>query len=201
MVLEAVILISLALPPVDPVEPPMVTAEGFEIDRFGRLVEPHPVFGVALDVGLPDGVGASALLMPVSWLRIGLGGLENGAGAGLRGGLTLVPAPAFFKYVRPTLSADIGYFFNGNATWIPTLAQNDVTKSLFSQVSYSFVDGHVGFEVGSKNFSVVLKGGLSWVDAKLGNPSLELAGTTVSAQGVHVRGVIPSARFGFMYCF
>src|SRR5688572_24712418 len=50
-----------------------------------------PRLGMALDVGAPDGVGASALLHPLRWLRVHLGATRNTLGFGVRGGSSFIP--------------------------------------------------------------------------------------------------------------
>jgi hypothetical protein len=173
---------------------PLVTAEG---DLAGH--RNHPFIGVQADVGLPDGAGAALQVMPLSWLRLHVGGLATLSGAGLRAGVTLVAFPTMS--VRPLLGVDVGYSFTGSAKWLPFLGTLPVLDTALAQVSYAFGSAHLGFEIGSANVAFVIRGGLSYLDLSFAGPRLDLGGTLLSASSMSVRGVIPSARVGLMVAF
>lgn len=73
--------------------PPLVTTEGIVLDEDGRAPWAAPPVGVQLDVGVPDGIGASLVYTPGRSLRLLVGGLGNGVGAGGRAGVLLVAFP------------------------------------------------------------------------------------------------------------
>lgn len=173
---------------------PLVTAEG---DVNGQ--EEHPWLGVQGDVGLPDGAGASALVMPVSFLRIHVGGLATFSGSGVRAGLTLVAFPS--AGARPTLGVDVGYAFTGSATWLPFAGAVPGLASALEQVSYGWGSAHAGFEFGSRHAAFVIRGGLSYVDLTFAGPRLDVGGASLSASSMSMRGVVPSARVGLMFAF
>ena len=167
--------------------------------------------GVQLDVGAPDGIGASLLVTPGRFLRLSLGGLSNGVGAGVRLGATLVgfPSSAF----RPILGIDGGYVFGGAAAWLPQLIGDEAIRGMVSGATVAFANAQIGFEVGSKYFAFTLRGGLSYVDVGLANQSMSTGAvvptaggasggspSSISGNGLSVYGFIP-ARLGFLICF
>ncbi len=172
----------------------MVIAEGELAAR-----RHHPLLGVQADVGLPDGVGASMLVMPWSWLRLHVGGLATLSGAGLRAGVTLVAFPSMG--VRPLLAVDVGYSFMGSAKWLPVVGTLPVLDTALAQVSYAFGSAHLGFEIGSANVAFVIRGGLSYVDLSFAGPRLDIEGASLTASSMSVRGIIPSARVGLLFAF
>ncbi len=180
---------------------PLVNAEGVPLDDTGLALETAPTLGVQLEAGFPDGAGASLNASPTRWLRVHVAGLTNGAGAGVRLGVTVSPLGAVLRYVRPILGVDAGWFFNGDATWLPGLPDNAMLKSVLRDVSYGFANAQVGFELGNATFCFVIRGGLSYLDLTLGNPKVDLGGATLSVSGLGLRGLVPSARIGFMVCF
>jgi hypothetical protein len=174
---------------------PMVTAGG---DVAGAP-ETHPVFGVQADVGLPDGAGASAMVMPVSWVRVHVGGLATLSGSGVRAGVTLL---AFWKSpVRPILGVEAGYSFTGSARWLPFANAAPWLEHSLDQVSYGWGSAHAGFEVGSRHVAVVLRGGLSYIDVTFAGPRVDVGGASLTASSMSLRGVVPSARLGLMIAF
>jgi prepilin-type processing-associated H-X9-DG protein len=184
------------------VAPPQgVSADSTEATASATPAPPAahlPWLGLSLDAGLPDGAGLSVMVMPLSWLRLHVGGLFNGLSGGVRVGVVLTVSPNVFRAVRPLLALDAGYMFAGSAK----LFTNDtILTSLFGNISYLFADGHVGVELGSKNFAFVLRGGLSYIDVSFGSPTLSLAQAQLTANGLRARGFIPSLRLGFQACF
>lgn len=179
--------------------PPLVTAEGVTLEDDGRRPVSMPFLGVQVDVGVPDGIGASLVGSPVRYLRLSLGGLSNGVGAGVRLGATLVAFPT--SIFRPLLGVDGGYVFGGQAAWLPQLITDETMRNLVSGANVAFGSAQVGFELGSKNFAFTLRAGLAYVDVGLPSQTFAAGGGTFTAQGVSLRGIIPSARLGFIVCF
>lgn len=180
--------------------PPLVTAEGVPLEEDGRLPWSAPPVGVQLDVGVPDGIGASLVVTPGRFLRISVGGLSNGVGAGVRLGLMLVAFPS--SAFRPLLGVDGGYVFGGAAAWLPQLITDDTARAAITGVNVAFASAQVGFELGSKHVAFTLRAGLSYIDVGLSDQTFSTGGaTTVTARGLTVNGFIPSARLGFIFCF
>lgn len=179
----------------------MVTAEGEPFVANPSPVDSWPSLGAQLEVGFPDGAGAAAMVNPTRWLRVHVAGLTNAISAGIRLGVTVLPLVTFFRFVRPIFGIDAGYFFRGDATWFPGLPNSDLLKSALKEVSYGFGSAQLGLELGTKNVSFVIRGGLSYVDLSLGNSQLNVGGGVLTTNGVGLRGVVPSARLGLMICF
>jgi hypothetical protein len=123
--------------------------------------EEVPHFALLVDIGVPQGVGASLGWRPWSWFRVHGGPATNGISLGWRGGLSLVPFGGVF---RPILTFGAGRFAEGDArrllrAFAPDLQQ--VERALPS-VGYEFTLAHVGFELGSPSaVSFFLCGGVS----------------------------------------
>lgn len=196
------LLAALALSALSPelTSPPVLTAEG---THWGDEVRPrasHPFFGVVLDAGFPDGAAAGVLVMPLSFLRLQLSGLTNGLGSGVRVGAALVAFPTWV--VRPTLGVDGGYTFGGVGAWLLGSIGDETLKTALSKVSVGFVTARAGLELGSKHFALTLQAGVSWVDVNLGAQAVDLGGgTSMKATGSSLRGFVPSARVGLIFCF
>lgn len=182
------------------VSPPLVTAEGVTLDESGKAPFEAPFFGVQLDAGAPDGIGAAMVVTPGRFLRLHLAGLTNGVGSGARLGVMLLAFPSFA--FRPFVGVDAGYVFGGQWAWLPQLIEDATVRSMITGVSVGFASAQVGFELGSKNVAFVVRAGLSYVD--LGLPGQQVAtgaSSGVTVGGIAVHGFIPSARVGFLFCF
>lgn len=180
--------------------PPLVTTEGVALEEDGRAPWVAPPVGVQLDVGAPDGIGVSLVYTPGRYLRLQVGGLSNGVGAGVRAGLLLVAFPTSF--FRPLLGVDGGWVFGGQLAWLPALLEDEVARTAITGMSVGFANAHLGFELGSKHVALTLRAGLSWVELRAPSQRYSAGGTsTVTVDGLSVRGFIPSARLGLLFCF
>jgi hypothetical protein len=190
MLFAAVTAVALAT------SPPLVTTEGVTLDESGKA----PFFGVQLDVGAPDGIGASLVITPGRFLRIHAGGLTNGVGSGVRAGAMLMAFPTFA--FRPFIGVDGGYVAGGVGAWLPQLLTDSSLRNAITGVNVAFANAQVGFELGSKNVAITLRAGLSYIDLGANNQSITTgANSSVTVSGIAVRGFIPSARFGFIFNF
>lgn len=192
--------LALSALPSELTSPPVLTAEG---TRWGDEVRPrasHPFFGVVLDAGFPDGAAAGILVMPLSFLRLHLAGLTNGLGTGARVGAAFVAFPTWV--VRPTVGVDGGYTFGGVGAWLLGAIGDETLKTALSKVTVGFVTARAGLELGSKHFALTLQAGVSWVDVSLGAQTVDLgSGNSMKATGSSLRGFVPSARVGVIFCF
>lgn len=180
--------------------PPLVTVEGVPLDDQGRIPWSAAPVGVQLDVGVPDGMGASLVVTPGRFFRLSLGGLSNGVGAGVRLGVMLVAFPS--SIFRPLLGLDGGYMFGGPLAWLPQLITDASARTAITGATVVFANAQVGFELGSKHVAFTLRAGLSYVAVGLARQSFSTGGgSTVTATGVAINGVIPSARLGFLFSF
>lgn len=180
--------------------PPLVTAEGVTLEADGRKPWSAPLVGVQVDVGVPDGAGASLVVTPARFVRIAVGGLTNGVGAGVRLGVSLVAFPS--SPFRPLLSVDGGYLFGGQAAWLPQLIADDTVRGAITGANVGFVAAQAGFELGWRNFAVTLRAGLAYLDLGLGPQTISTGfGSTVTTRGFAIKGFIPAARLGFLVSF
>lgn len=180
--------------------PPLVTTEGVTLDETGKAPFEAPFFGVQIDAGAPDGIGASLVITPGRFLRLHVGGLTNGVGSGARVGVMLLAFPTFA--FRPFLGVDGGYVAGGVGAWLPQMLTDASLRNAITGVSVAFANAQVGFELGSKNVALTLRAGLSYVDLGANNQSITTGvNSSVTVSGIAVHGFIPSARFGFIFNF
>jgi hypothetical protein len=166
-----------------------------------------PGFGVQLDVGVPDGVGLSVLVRPFRFARFHAGVIENGASAGVRAGVTVMP---WQWWITPVLTGEGGYYFAGDGNrlvrWIGS--NPNFSNGFLDSVQYDFYNLHAGLEVGSpRRFLFMLHGGLTHIDlydnsfsqgiqeaAQNSSPS----GSTWSGGSASVHLNTLSIKFGFI---
>lgn len=157
-------------------------------------------FGLAMDAGIPDGAGVSAVVRPLEWLRFHAGATSNYFGTGVRGGVSLVP---FYFGVTPALTVEGGHYFNADLSTVVEAAGIPFGSSLLSDVTYDYVNGHLGVEVGSpRRFVFYLRAGLSALQIQLHSFEEGLRSATqddtIDAQAAKLSVVTPSAKLGFI---
>lgn len=179
-------------------EPPLVTAEGENLDETGKVVRGFPFIGIQVDAALPDGFCASLVATPGRFLRVHAGALSNGVGFGVRAGVTLVAFPG--SPVRPIAGVDGGYTFGGTGAWLVPMLDPSV-GTLLSAANIGFVSAQGGVEIGSRYVALVLRGGVTWIDAAVGVGAVEVSGARLSTGAVSVRAFLPSVRLGFLVNF
>lgn len=140
--------------------------------------EPTDLFKVRVEAGaaLPDGISLGLSLAPLPHLRLGVAGLTNLAGLGVRGSLHLVPFASWT--LHPIVGISFGRYFNGDARWLSAEAPSSIT--------YDFVDAQVGLELQVRAFSLFAAGGFARV---WGRGDLTVARITLD-------GIIPSLQVG-----
>jgi hypothetical protein len=161
--------------------------------------------GLELEVGGPDGAGLMVLFRPYWWLRANGGFAYNYLGAGIRGGLTLMPIQ---WAVTPTLNFDLGHYFSGDLTKFVS-PRNDAERVLLSDSAYDFWSAQVGLEFGSHNgFVFYVRAGISHLSA---SPSAEnvtrflnstrssaTSGRYLSRNDVNFTALLPSISLGLL---
>lgn len=193
-------MLNIALTALLAAAPPLVTAEGVTLDESGKQPFEVPFIGAQVDVGAPDGIGASLVVNPGRYLRIHAGGLNNGIGSGVRFGATIVTFPE--SAFRPIIGVDVGYVFAGTGAWLPQLIDDAAIRNAISGVHLAFANGQVGFEAGSKHVAFTLRAGISYVSMTAANQEVSTgANSSVTISGIAVTAVIPSARLGVLVCF
>jgi hypothetical protein len=158
--------------------------------------------GVQLDVGGVDGAGLLALFRPWWWLRINGGLAYNIMGAGIRGGLTVMPLQ---WTVTPTFSFDFGHYFSGDLTKFVTTT-NPAEQALLNDAAYNFWSAQVGLEFGSQQgFLFYVRGGLVHVSDTLPAQDVTNFLNSTTQPGYRKGGdadfsaLLPSFSLGFIY--
>jgi hypothetical protein len=162
-----------------------------------------PRLGLALDVGVPEGLALGATFRALPSLRLWAGPAWNYAGFGLQGGLSFTPLP---WRLAPALSVEAGRYFSSDLSW---LAEDEggvpeTLRPLLGDVSYSYAAAHLGVELGSPRGLVFsLRAGLAYLraEARGTTSTTSDAGTTVTFRDPVVRGTIPSLKLGLHYWF
>lgn len=162
--------------------------------------------GAMLDIGLPDGIALSFVFRPWHWLRVYVSGNHNLVSFGLRGGLTVVP---FKGPVSPSATFEAGHQFEGDANWIVQKIINDATfqNASLKRVSYNYVNGHLGLEFGTNNFTFFIHGGISYISGTIHDFQKTLEETSPTTSSL-VRAsdptfyfLGPSGKLGAVYYF
>jgi hypothetical protein len=122
-----------------------------------------PLFGVMVDVGLPDGLIGSLTIRPRKWVRVSGGGGSNGISGGWRTGITLLPFGA-----GPSASFEYGGYQDGDAN---ALAKTFGFGSspVLQRVGYQYMNAHLGLDFGSRRFVFFLHGGVTMLRGQIHN--------------------------------
>ncbi|MFT3709839.1 MAG: hypothetical protein QM817_19590 [Archangium sp.] len=180
--------------------PPLVNAEGVALDENGKKPFEAPFLGVQVDVGAPDGIGASLVATPGRYFRIHAGGLNNGVGSGVRFGVTFIAFPE--NAFRPLLGGDLGYVFGGAGAWLPQLINDATVKNAISGIDIAYGNAQVGFELGSPHVAFTFRAGISYLRMIADRQEVATgANSSVTVSGIAINAVIPSARLGLIVCF
>lgn len=149
--------------------------------------ERHRTVGMVMDVGVPDGAAIGLSLRPfVEWLRVTAAGTYNGMAPGARIGMTLDPI-AF--PIAPTFTVEGGHCWAG---MVPMISDSVA-------VGYSYMNLHMGLEIGSQSsFRFFLRGGVSWLDvSSTGTQRADGSGTASVSDPSFSGWVAPSGKLGF----
>lgn len=161
--------------------------------------------GAMLDVGAPDGVGVSAVVRPIEWLRINAGVTTNTISLGVRGGISLVPLSTL---VSPSLNADFGHYFD--------TSYNDIVDRLggiplqsdipVEDIGFNYAGASVGLEIGKPDrFSFYLRAGFASGKLVINDAEKLLRDVTgdpdITAAPLTIRFTSPSIKLGFLLYF
>jgi hypothetical protein len=160
-----------------------------------------PRLGVALDAGVPAGVGALLQTRPLGWLRIGAGPTWSVVGFGAKGAFAVV-AP-FRGKIAPAAEIEVGY---GQANLSFLEGRSAVPAELragLSQSRYLFASGLLGLDIGSpRGLSFMVRAGISHLEIQ--------APRTVTTQGDgraleigkgSMRTNLPAVKVGVQWSF
>ncbi len=177
-------------------------------DSVEAPAEPSPSkfkVGAMLDVGAPDGVGISAVVRPIEWLRINAGLTTNTLSLGVRGGISLVPLSTF---VSPSLNADFGHYFD--------TSYNDLIDKLggiplqsdipVEDIGFNYAGASVGLEIGKpERFSFYLRAGFAYGRLTINDAERLLRDVTgdpdITSAPLTIRFTSPSIKLGFLLYF
>ncbi|RYZ39292.1 MAG: hypothetical protein EOO71_20630 [Myxococcaceae bacterium] len=161
--------------------------------------------GLLVDAGAPHGIGVSAVLKPAKWVRLQAGPTTNTLSFGLRGGVSILPLDTF---IAPSLNAEVGHYFGSEYSEVLDWLGRDpsTTSQAIRDVTYNYVTGSVGLEVGANSrFNFFLNVGLSYVALTVPDPTPLIQDAanddTVTSGPLHVRATIPSVKLGFILYF
>jgi hypothetical protein len=160
-----------------------------------------------MDAGLPDGAIASLVLRPASWLRFAAGAGTNSAAAGLRGGVSIVPFAT-----GPSLTLEVGHYLDGPVNSVVQAFVGGIGRvsEYVRRMNYTFANAHTGIDVGNRDFTFYVHGGLTYVHAVLReldvadlqlNPGVRPAEGTTTVRintDPEIRLVTPSVKIGFV---
>lgn len=164
------------------------------------------LLGLAIDLGMPDGVNIGPVIAPTRWMRIGASAGSNSAGIDYRGGLSFLPVgfgPSFNFELGHCTVADmnsvLGTFFRVSG-WI---------KPYVQQLGYSYFNAHVGIEYPVGSVMLFLHGGYTYLTGTVRGPNPVVVSrnkdntpnTTVTAQEGDVSAHTLSAKFGAIVMF
>jgi hypothetical protein len=169
--------------------------------------EDLPMIGLMVDAGLPDGMNASLIVRPTSWLRTHAGGGYNMISTGVRAGVALIPFGS-----GPSLTLEAGHYFDGNANGLARKIAGTSYKdnAILERIGYDYANAHLGLEFGSQHVTFYIHGGMSYFRASVHNvdkmiqqqtDSSDLGGsdTTVSVkQDPIIKAWTPSAKLGLI---
>jgi hypothetical protein len=167
-----------------------------------------------VDAGIPDGIGASAVFRPMTWLRLAAGGTHNFSSAGLRASASVVP---FYFAFSPSVNVEVGHVFGGDVRPLVELAycrggtcpggvEFPVDERLLREVGYQYGTASLGLEFGSPGgFIIFLRGGLSLLQGTLVGFQQVLqdatGDTTLEARDLNMKLVAPSLKLGLIIYF
>jgi hypothetical protein len=163
-----------------------------------------PYIGGGIDIGLsgplPD-LGVMAAYEPRPWLRLGAGVGTNLIGLGVKGSVSLIN-PYFLPL---SLTGELGRYFeaDANAAIRRFASQEDDVASL-KHVGYSFANALVGLEGGSDSVRFYVRGGATFVRARVSSFTQTLQESDVSvsrATDPEISYAGPTFKLGFFVFF
>jgi hypothetical protein len=161
--------------------------------------------GMMLDVGAPDGLGVSALVRPLRWLRLNAGATTNSMGYGVRGGASLMPLELF---LNPTLNVDLGHYFNADYGKLLERLHGGPSSAgtLIRNVGYDYASASLGLEF-SPSSHVTLFGqvGLSYWSIRVEDVESFIRDASddpdITARPLSIRLSSPAAKLGLIVYF
>lgn len=154
--------------------------------------------GLLIDAGAPGGAGVAAMFRPWHLLRLEGGVNYNYLSFGLRGGVTIIP---FEFAVTPTIHAEGGHFFDGDAS---RFASDPGVKILLRSVPANYLSTSLGLEFGSQQrFVFFLRAGMSWIFTEARSVAAAVntstgSSTVKSAAPISIVAQVPTISLGVL---
>jgi hypothetical protein len=162
-------------------------------------------FGLAFDLGVPDGLNLGLVLAPVRWLRLEAAAGTNSASLGYRGGLSFLPIGW-----GPSLSLELGH--------CNIAEMNDLLRDFYSisswvkpyvqEFGYTYFNAHLGFDVPIGSFMLFLHAGYTYLTGTVRGStpvvvkdSSNTPNMTVTSNEGEVHAHSLSAKLGVLYMF
>jgi hypothetical protein len=167
------------------------------------------VFGLATDVGMPDGLNLGLVLAPAKWLRLAASAGTNSAALGYRGGLSLVPVGW-----GPSFTFEVGHcnLAEMNSVLRTFFSVSNWVKPYVQQFGYTYLNAHLGLDYPVGNFMLFLHGGYTYLMGTVRGSNPVVVGTNSDAaktpnmtvtigQDGEVRAHTLSAKLGIVLMF
>jgi hypothetical protein len=154
------------------------------------------------DGGFPDGIGVSLVYRPIPYTRLYAGPTYNFLAPGLRLGGTLVP---FDFFITPTLTAEYGHAFDGNAGKLVSRfgTLDPAEKVLLRKVGYDYLSLQLGIETGSpRTFAWFFRAGVAWLFVRVHDfeEAAQIKDPRLTSTSPRVRAAVPTFSTG-VYLF
>jgi hypothetical protein len=196
-----------AVPSVQAQEPEEEEAEEAPTPQTDASLAPpwKPRFGAVLDVGAPTGVGVSALVHPLRWLRVQLGATRNTLGFGVRGGTSIIPLELF---ISPTLDLEVGHVFKADYGKLLSQWKDAPTTSATNlrEVGYSYGSASLGLQFSPSAYVTLFGGvGISAWSFQVGEAKDFIrdaeSDPDITAKPVTINLTSPALRLGLLVSF
>lgn len=180
---------SLPKPKLPPPPEPPAAQPGNEAETVNaRATAPAkrarlPIFGLGLDVGLPDGANLSLVARPCPWARLHMAMGNNGISFGWRTGAAVLP----FRE-GPALVVEYGRYGDGNANLLAgkLLGSGYRANPAFDHLSYDYLNLHLGLNFGIRRVVFFVQGGLSILRGELHDVNQAAQSATAGLAGTEV---------------
>jgi hypothetical protein len=191
---------------VPPTSPDQTKPAPSDMTVVGKGIHPtrpeRRIWGLASDLGMPDGMNLGLVLSPYDWVRLGVSAGTNSASLNYRGGLSLIPmgwGPSFSLEAGHCNTADttslINTFFSV-PKWV---------KPYFQQLGYTYFNAHVGFDYSIGNFTLFAHSGYTYLIGTVRAPNAVVVDTTTNTSVLVDEGKVYahtlSGKIGLIYLF
>ena len=164
-----------------------------------------PAVGVMTDIGVPDGLVAALVLRATDRWRFHAGGGTNTVSAGYRAGVSMFPTGRLFS-----VNFEAGGYREGEANdFVRGLTGlKPRLRPLVRRLGYTYASGQVGIDLGTATAALVVRAGVSFVRARLGEVGEALTANADSSnitvkvyEDPIIRVWMPSIKAGLVFTF